>query len=183
MASVSNSGLIFGIVPLGIFQLHLVHGTCGAGDLEPLRDLDSRDPDDLSIPDEQWNPVPILGADFTINQKILQFFVVWHSEGLKAIAGATVADREVFCRPQRKLEELGRGPRIDLRPSTFDLRILPALDRDRRSDLGDECTRSSAELYLEWRGRLRRTSQDEGAPLMDELELASHADASDIADR
>src|SRR5690349_5101876 len=64
------------------------------GHLEALRDFHAGHPHDLILPEEQRQAIPDLDRDFTINQEILEFFRLAHAEGLEAIAGTAVADRE-----------------------------------------------------------------------------------------
>src|SRR5258708_17915688 len=61
---------------------------------ESLRHVDARNPDDLTHPFDQGNPIPDHGGDFTINQHVLQLFLVWQAEGLKAVAGTPASNDE-----------------------------------------------------------------------------------------
>src|SRR5437762_11073550 len=56
------------------FQPNLVK-IARAGDAEPLGYLDARHPGDRAVPEEEWDPIPEIGSDFTINQKVFQLFV------------------------------------------------------------------------------------------------------------
>src|SRR5687768_1112712 len=71
IASASNA-VTGGVIVGRILELHLVQSFRGAAHLETLRDLDTGNPDDLPLPHQQRESIADLGADFTINQKILQ---------------------------------------------------------------------------------------------------------------
>src|SRR5437773_4332223 len=73
---------------------NLVELAGGSGDFERFRDFNAADPHDRAVPNQQRNAVADLGRNFTINQEILQLFLLGHAEGLKAIAPAAVADGE-----------------------------------------------------------------------------------------
>src|SRR5438874_13411039 len=70
-------------------------------DAELFRDFDTGYPDDAAVPDEQRNAVAALGVDFTINEEILQLFLLRKAEGLETISFASVPDDEVWLRRVR----------------------------------------------------------------------------------
>ncbi|MDX1582619.1 MAG: hypothetical protein R3338_03385, partial [Thermoanaerobaculia bacterium] len=78
---------------LVIVYLHFVQIATG---LHPktLRDLDTRNPYDLAAPDQQWDRIPLARRDLSVDQDVLQLFLVLESQGLEAVAGSTVPDRE-----------------------------------------------------------------------------------------
>src|SRR4051812_43757825 len=97
-----NARLIFVV---RTFQPYLVE-IARAGDAEPLGYLDARHPGDRAVPQEEWDPIPEIGSDFTINQKVFQLFVRAEAEGAEAIAVAAVADGEVCGRAFGQFDDL-----------------------------------------------------------------------------
>src|SRR5437762_1822549 len=79
------------------FQPNLVK-IARAGDAEPLGYLDAPDPRDGAVPEKEWNPIPDLSRDFTINEEVFQLFVRGEAERLEAVAVAAVADEEAGLR-------------------------------------------------------------------------------------
>src|SRR2546423_5684750 len=71
---------------------------------EGLGDLDAGDADDSAAPDEQRNPVARFDGDFTINQEILQLFLLFHAERLELVARPSISDRERRVRAFWKLK-------------------------------------------------------------------------------
>src|SRR5215212_1221027 len=69
-----------------VIHAHFVEDSGGIRHLEPLRHFHARDPDDLTVPDEQGEAVTQLRGDFTINQEVFQFFRTGKAEGLETIA-------------------------------------------------------------------------------------------------
>src|SRR5690349_999031 len=72
-----------------------------AGDLECFRDLHAGDAYDFVLPDEKRNSVAGLDRDFTINQKILQLFLLRHPQRLEPIARPSISHDERWIRSSR----------------------------------------------------------------------------------
>src|ERR1700737_174658 len=89
-------------------------------DLEGLGDLHACQQDDLAVPQHERNPVAEFARNFTINQEILQLFLVAHAEGLETVAFAAVADDEfrVAARWELELLPVASG-RLPVDPNRF----------------------------------------------------------------
>src|ERR1043165_8124570 len=152
------------------FQPYLVQ-IARAGDAEPLGDLDARHPGDRAVPEKEWNPIPEIGSDFTINQKVFQLFVRGEAEGVKAVAVAAVADEEAGGGAFGQFDQLRT-----LRPQ----RPPSRRHSNRGRNLRDECL--AGELDFELGHRLRVLAQDDVVAAPDQLELLRDADALDVVD-
>src|ERR1700737_4241178 len=86
------------------FNGNLVHLALSR-DLEGLGDLHACQQDDLAAPQHERNPVAEFARNFTINQEILQLFLVAHAEGLETVAVSSVADGEFRLCVLRQLED------------------------------------------------------------------------------
>src|SRR5438876_4176256 len=87
-----------------LLNRNLVEIAAVVGDFERFRNFHSGHADNFSAPDEQRNSVAGFNRDFTINQKILQLFLMRHAQWLKSIACSSIADREDWFRSFRKFE-------------------------------------------------------------------------------
>src|SRR5258706_5165759 len=76
---------------------------------EQLGNFDTGDPGNRSLPDDEWDAIPGRCRNFTINQQILQLFVVRHPERPEPVALAAVADGEVGEGAGGELDELVAG--------------------------------------------------------------------------
>src|ERR1043165_7731724 len=146
------------------FQPNLVE-IARAGDAEPLGDLDARHPGDRAVPEKERNPIPDVGGDFTINQKVFQLFVRGEAEGLEAVAVAAVADEERRACPFRQFDQLRtRRPQWS----------VSRHHANRGGDFRDE--RLAGELDLELRHRPQGLAQDDIVAAPDQLEMLRDAD-------
>src|SRR3954465_1879734 len=80
---------------VSLLNRHLVKIGGLASHFEQLGDLDAGHPDDRVVPKKKRDAVPRRCGNLTINEEILQLFVVRHAERAETVAVAAIADGEV----------------------------------------------------------------------------------------